>query len=156
MLTFSIGWGVFSVCVLFLYFNSNLANLSGICRFDCHFKRGVDYCFVRLRNSAQQTGYEPSNRLEIPFRDGYFDLIFLSAVLKHIRYEDRPKLFAEFRRVARYLYVVEKYSDIKRTETQQGFTFYYSDFRAKLGEVYTELSFSRVGDDFLALYELSD
>ena len=92
--------------------------------------------------------------LEIPFRNAYFDLIFLCSVLKHIRFEDRADLFAEFRRVARYLFVVEVDAESKRTEAQHGFAFYYSNFRAELGAVYTELHFSRAGTDFLALYEL--
>ena len=57
--------------------------------------------------------------------------------------------------VARYLYVVEVYSESKRTEEQHGFTFYYSDFRTELGAVHRELHFSRAGTDFLALYDLS-
>ena len=93
--------------------------------------------------------------LKIPFRDGYFDLIFLCAVLKHVRFEDRANLFAEFRRVARFLYVVEAHSESKRTEEKHGFTFYYSDFREELGATLTELHFSRAGTDFLALYDLS-
>lgn len=96
-----------------------------------------------------------SDGLEIPFRDGFFDLIFLSAVLKHIRYEDRAALFAEFSRVARYLYVVEVHSESQRTEEQHGFTFYYSDFRVELGALHRELHYSRAGSDFLALYDLS-
>ena len=92
--------------------------------------------------------------LEIPFRDGYFDLIFLCSVLKHIRFEDRTALFSEFRRVARHLYVVEVHSDSKRIEEQQGFSFYYSNFREELAAAFTELNFSRTGSDFQALYAL--
>ncbi|MCH7479621.1 MAG: class I SAM-dependent methyltransferase [SAR324 cluster bacterium] len=92
--------------------------------------------------------------VELPFRDGYFDLIFASAVLKHIRYGDRPTLYSEFRRTASYLYVVDTYSERQEVIETNGFKFYHSDFRADLGATFRERYFETIGEDFLALYEL--
>ena len=54
--------------------------------------------------------------LTVPFADEFFDLVFVSAVLKHIRHEDRPTLYKEFKRVAQYLMVFEENADKKETQ----------------------------------------
>ena len=96
----------------------------------------------------------PSEELEIPFEDDYFDVIFCSAVLKHIRHKDRKELYFEFARVARYLIVFEKNSENKRIEKDYGFTFYHSNFKKELAENFDQIDLVEVGDDIYGLYEV--
>lgn len=92
--------------------------------------------------------------LEIPFIDNYFDLIYTSAVLKHIRYEDRALLYSEFGRTADYLIVCEKNSESKKIEESHGFTFYHSNFKEELREYFDEIKVLDIGDDILGLYRV--
>jgi pseudaminic acid biosynthesis-associated methylase len=52
------------------------------------------------------------NAFDIPFKDGYFDLVFTSGVLIHISLADLPKAMDEMYRVTnRYLLVIEYYAE---------------------------------------------
>lgn len=92
--------------------------------------------------------------LEIPFIDKYFDFIYTSAVLKHIRYEDRAPLYSEFSRTADYLIVCEKNSDSDKVEEYKGFTFYHSNFKEELRNYFDEIKVLDIGDDILGLYRV--
>lgn len=96
-----------------------------------------------------------SNALTIPFPDNYFDLIFASAVLKHIRYEDRAIIYKEFKRTAKYLLVLETNSTEKKTEKMGNFTFYLSDFKNELDRNFTKIKHLYLGEDILGLYKLN-
>lgn len=61
--------------ILRLRLYSNFANLSGICRFYYHLKRGVGNCFVGLRDPSQKADDESSDRLEVPFRDLHVEVL---------------------------------------------------------------------------------
>jgi len=92
--------------------------------------------------------------LLLPYDDGHFDLIFASAVLKHIRHVDRPLIYDEFARVSDYLIVSEKNGSMPTIEEQHGFTFYLTDFISELKERFEELSLEMVGEHMLGLYRL--
>jgi ubiquinone/menaquinone biosynthesis C-methylase UbiE len=91
--------------------------------------------------------------LNIPFQDNYFDILFASAVLKHIRYEDREKVYGEFSRVSKYIIVWEKNSTEERIEEMSGFTFYHSNFKKELELFFKCHKVIEIGDDILGLYE---
>lgn len=90
--------------------------------------------------------------LEIPFVDKYFDLVYLSAVLKHIRFEDREGFYRELERVADFFIVCEVNSEGDSVEEYEGFKFYHSDFSRELVRYFDQLELLRVGGDILALY----
>ena len=118
---------------------------------------GVDINDRALREGRQlfpDLNLVRSFELEIPFRDGYFDLVFASSVLKHIRHADRDVLYAELRRVARLALVSEVNASTDHTEKMGRFTFYRSDFKAELGARFQCLETIDVADSFLALYRL--
>ena len=94
-----------------------------------------------------------STGLEIPFRDDYFDVIFASAVLKHIRYEDREKVYQEFSRVSKYIIVWGKNSEKKTVEEMGGFKFYHSNFKEELELFFHSNKIIEISDDILGLYE---
>ena len=117
---------------------------------------------VDLNTSAIQNGRKlfpefnlvRSFGLEIPFKDKYFDIVFVSAVLKHIRFEDREEMYRELARVADYIIVTELNSAENRTKEQHGFTFYHSDFISELDSKFTELYLEKFGEHFLSLYKV--
>ncbi|NRA44562.1 MAG: class I SAM-dependent methyltransferase [Oligoflexales bacterium] len=92
--------------------------------------------------------------LKIPFEDNYFDLIFTSAVIKHIRYEDRERIYNEFRRVSKFLFVIEVDSHKQETKTEQGWTFYLSDFRKEFEANFEPLDVRSECGDLWGLYKL--
>ena len=118
---------------------------------------GVDINEKSINKGAQaypEFILNQSEELEIPFEDDYFDLIFASAVLKHIRHKDRQELYFEFARVARYLLVFEKNSEQKRIEKAHGFTFYHSNFKKELAQHFDQIDLLEIGDDLYGLYEV--
>jgi SAM-dependent methyltransferase len=88
--------------------------------------------------------------LTVPFEDDHFDVVVASAVLKHIRPEDRPALYEEFRRVGRHLLAV--FEESTKVEAFGPFTFYRSDFVHELGEVFEPVQSIRTGGYVFALF----
>ncbi len=97
-----------------------------------------------------------SEGIEIPYEDDYFDVLFASAVLKHIRYQDRRELYFEFARVARYILVWEKNSEHKQVKKMQGFNFYHSNFKSELAKNFDQIDLVEIGDDIYGLYEVKE
>jgi ubiquinone/menaquinone biosynthesis C-methylase UbiE len=94
-----------------------------------------------------------SHGLTIDFDDDFFDVIFISAVLKHIRYEDRSALYAELKRVGKHFIIVEKNSEKPFEEKYEGFTFYNSNFVTELEEHFKPVDVFEMGGDCCGLYE---
>lgn len=94
-----------------------------------------------------------SEGLDIPFCDDYFDIVYASAVLKHIRHQDRDKIYQEFSRVARYIVVWEKNSAKKAIEESEGFKFYHSNFKEELKSFFRCHKLIEISSDILGLYE---
>ncbi|MFC1898841.1 class I SAM-dependent methyltransferase [Chloroflexota bacterium] len=128
-----------------------------------YFKgRSIELYGVDINNTAIQKGRElfpefnlvRSFGLEIPFKDKYFDVVFVSAVLKHIRHEDRPTIYQELARVADYIIVSELNARADVVEEISGFKFYHSDFIKQLPDFFNEIKLTIIGDYFLGLYEV--
>ncbi|SMF64498.1 class I SAM-dependent methyltransferase [Pseudobacteriovorax antillogorgiicola] len=88
-----------------------------------------------------------------PFTDKYFDVVFMSAVAKHIRYEDREGFYDEIKRVARYLIVIEVDAKEKKLEKFSDWTFYHSNFEEEFNRYFRLQSLSREGGDMLGVYQ---
>lgn len=88
--------------------------------------------------------------LDIPFADDHFDVVVASAVLKHIRPQDRPALYAEFGRVARYVLAVFEAS----TEVEEfgPFVFHRADFVGELSQVFAPVHLVRTGGYVFGLF----
>jgi len=128
-----------------------------------YFKgRSIELYGVDINNAAIQRGRKlfpefnliRSFGLEIPFKDKYFDVVFISAVLKHIRHEDRSAIYQELARVADYIIVNELNSEADKVEESSGFKFYHSDFINELQHYFDELELIIVGECFLGLYKV--
>ena len=128
-----------------------------------YFKgKSLELFGVDINNAAIQKGRKlfpefnliRSFGIEIPFIEKYFDVVFISAALKHIRYEDRPALYQEFSRVADYIIVSELNSDAEKIEEESGFKFYHSDFIKELPDHFNEVEVMRIGSYFLGLYKV--
>ena len=130
-----------------------------------YFKgRSLDLYGVDINNTAIQNGRKlfpefnlvRSFGIEIPFKDKYFDVVFVSAVLKHIRHADRSAVYKEFTRVADYIIVSELNSAADEVEESSGFKFYHSDFIKELKGIFDEVELTIIGDYFLGLYRVRD
>jgi 2-polyprenyl-3-methyl-5-hydroxy-6-metoxy-1,4-benzoquinol methylase len=117
---------------------------------------------VDINNRAIQSGRKlfpefnlvRSFGIEIPFKDKYFDVVFASAVLKHIRHADRATVYGEFSRVADYVIVSELNSAADEVEAESGFQFYHSDFIRELKDFFDEVELMTIGEYFLGLYRV--
>lgn len=92
--------------------------------------------------------------MKIPFEDNYFDLIFTSAVIKRIPYEDRNSLYDEFKRVSRFLFVIEVDYHTQEIKSEQGWNFYLSNFREEFGSRFQPLDVRSECGDLWGLYKL--
>ncbi|MFC1945307.1 class I SAM-dependent methyltransferase [Chloroflexota bacterium] len=128
-----------------------------------YFKgRSLDLYGVDINNSAIQNGRRlfpefnlvRSFGIEIPFKDKYFDVVFVSAVLKHIRHEDRSAVYQELARVADNIIVSELNAKADEVEESSGFKFYHSDFIKQLKSFFDEVQLKIIGDYFLGLYKV--
>lgn len=72
--------------------------------------------------------FEVGDGITIPYPDKHFDCVIAIATIKHVRYEDREKVYSEINRVADYALLIE--ADEKESNKQifQGWTFYNSVF----------------------------
>lgn len=119
---------------------------------------GIDINEDSIRKGRKQfpdfqlAGYDG---VTLPYPDDHFDLVFASAVLKHIRYEDRNSVYEELSRVARYLIVFEKTVEKNHTEEAHGFTFYHTNFPVELENFFTPERLTRHGDQLFALYRMN-
>ena len=128
-----------------------------------YFKgRSIESYGVDINNTAIQKGRKlfpefnlvRSFGIEIPFKDKYFDVVFVSAVLKHIRHGDRPAIYQELARVADYIIVSELNAKADEVEESSGFKFYHSDFIKELPNFFDEIELTIIGDYFLGLYKV--
>jgi pseudaminic acid biosynthesis-associated methylase len=69
------------------------------------------YALVRARGQLRSARLIEASALEIPFQDGYFDLIFTSGVLIHISPSDLSLAMSEIHRCTRnYIWGLEYYA----------------------------------------------
>ena len=93
--------------------------------------------------------------LKTPFRDKSFDLAFVSAVIKHIRYEDRERVYEEIKRVADQVFFIEADSKVKEEVTHQSWIFYHSNFKEELSQYFKPVKVVHEAGDILGLYSCS-
>jgi len=92
------------------------------------------------------------NGMDIPFEDKSFDLVFVSAVIKHVRYEDRYHVYRELKRVADNLLFIEVDSKIKEEVFHQSWTFYHSHFEEEFSHYFKPVEVIHEAGDILGLY----
>ena len=90
--------------------------------------------------------------LNFPFEDKSFDLIFASAVIKHIRYEDRERIYNEIKRVSDNVFFVEADSKTKEEVPHGSWTFYNSNFEKEFSDHFNPLEIVHEAGDLLGLY----
>ncbi|MFC1912861.1 class I SAM-dependent methyltransferase [Chloroflexota bacterium] len=125
-------------------------------------RKSLELYGVDINNQAIQNGRKlfpefnlvRSFGIEIPFKDRFFDVVFASAVLKHIRHADRTVVYGEFSRVADYVIVSELNSAADEVEEESGFQFYHSDFITELKDFFDEVELTIIGEYFLGLYRV--
>jgi len=70
------------------------------------------YALGLARASTSAVGFLSGTALDLPFKDGVFDLVFTCGVLIHIALADLPKAMAEIHRVSRrYVLAVEYFAE---------------------------------------------
>jgi len=93
-----------------------------------------------------------SSGVSVPFEDDFFDVVVVSAVLKHIRPEERPALYREFRRVARHVMAFHEETAAPSREVFGGFVFYRADFTRELGGVFERVHELRTAGHVYEVY----
>lgn len=70
------------------------------------------YALELARASSVKVGVLPDHTFDLPFKDGYFDLVFTAGVLIHIPLADLPIALAEIYRVSkRYILAIEYFAE---------------------------------------------
>jgi pseudaminic acid biosynthesis-associated methylase len=78
---------------------------------DLHGIEIQDYALQRARLRLQNVELKQASAFEIPYPDGFFDLVFTSGVLIHIHPNDLPKAVGQIYRCAsNYIWGLEYYS----------------------------------------------
>ena len=88
------------------------------------------------------------NIFDIPFKDGYFDLVFTSGVLIHIKLDDLPKAIDEMYRVSsKYLLVIEYFAEKETVIPYHGHNdmLWKRDFKKQFEQRYPTLKLIRSG-----------
>lgn len=97
--------------------------------------------------------FQSFNGVTIPFEDKYFDLVFVCAVIKHIRYEDRKKVYNELKRVAHNVFFIEIDAKTEQEVPHQAWTFYHSHFEEEFKKHFHPLKVIHEAGDLLSLYD---
>jgi len=92
----------------------------------------------------------------IPYPDKHFDLVFVSAVAKHIRYEDRENFYREIKRVADFAYLIEIDATKQEAIVQHGWTFYHSHFEREFEKYFEPVTVIHEAGDLLGLYRCGE
>ncbi len=79
------------------------------------------YALELARKSSVNAGVLYGHVFDIPFKDGYFDLVFTCGVLIHISLQDLLKALSEIYRVSkRYILAVEYFAEKETAVTYRG------------------------------------
>jgi ubiquinone/menaquinone biosynthesis C-methylase UbiE len=91
--------------------------------------------------------------LSIDYPDKYFDLIFVIATIKHVRYEDREAVYAEINRVADHVLFIEADEKEQHIQSMMGWSFYNSNFAKEFEDNFGKrVKIVREAGDILGLY----
>ena len=70
------------------------------------------YALELARQASSKSGALFGQASDLPFKDGYFDMVFTAGVLIHIPPADLPKVLAEIHRASgRYILAIEYFAD---------------------------------------------
>jgi pseudaminic acid biosynthesis-associated methylase len=98
-----------------------------------------DYAVELSKSRGKNINIIQASAADIPFRDGYFDLVFTSGVLIHINPDEIKKVLGEIRRSSRrYIWGCEYYAD----EYTEGGTYRGQSnmfWKANFAKLYTDL-----------------
>jgi pseudaminic acid biosynthesis-associated methylase len=125
----------------------NLVALSRIGDFQLIGLEPSKYAVLHGRLDNKQAILE-GNIFDIPFKDGYFDLVFTSGVLIHISLEDLPKAIDELYRVSgKYLLVIEYYAQEETVIPYHGHNdvLWKRNFKKHFEERYPQLKIVKSG-----------
>jgi hypothetical protein len=88
----------------------------------------------------------------VPYPDKHFDLVFVCAVVKHVRYEDRERFYRELARVADMVFLIEVDSTEQEEVAHQGWTFYHSSFEQEFARFLRPVEVVHEAGDLLGIY----
>ena len=104
------------------------------------------------RETFPDQGFKAFDGLRIPYNDKYFDLVFVCAVIKHVRYEDRDRIYGELNRVADKVFIIETDEKAREEVSYGTWTFYSSNFEEEFGKHFSPLKVIHEAGDLLGLY----
>ncbi len=126
----------------------NLVALSQIGDFQLIGVEPSKYAVLQGRSKSNAISILEGNAFDIPFKDGYFDLVFTSGVLIHISIADLPKAIDEMYRVTnRYILVIEYYAENETVIPYHGHNdlLWKRDFKLHFLERYPSLKVVKSG-----------
>ena len=130
------------------FFSSSLEGVEGY---------GIDINEEAIKHAQKRfptMTFEVGDGITIPFPDKHFDCVIAVATIKHVRYEDREKVYAELNRVASYALLVEADEKEQNEQVFHGWTFYNSNFEEEFKKNFDEpVKVLREGGDILGLYK---
>ncbi len=95
------------------------------------------YAVENAKKLTERINIIQGSALELPFRDGYFDLVFTSGVLIHMAPDDLPRVMQEIGRVSsRYIWGHEYYAEDVTEISYRGNQGYL--WKADYGQLYLE------------------
>ncbi len=96
--------------------------------------------------------FQSFNGIKTSFEDKSFDLVFISAVIKHVRYEDREIVYRELSRISDKVFFIEADSKIKEEVPHGSWTFYNSNFEEEFKRYFEPIDVLHEAGDILGLY----
>ena len=78
--------------------------------------------------------------------------MFVCAVIKHVRYEDRDRIYGELNRVADKVFIIEADEKTREEVSYGTWTFYNSNFEDEFGKHFSPIEVLREAGDLLGLY----
>jgi len=129
-------------------------------KFICESYKSVAGTGIDINSAAIETAQRTYPELEflcfdglnIPFGDKIFDLVFVSAVIKHIRYKDRSHVYKELGRVANKVFFIEVDAKAKEAVMHESWTFYHSYFDEEFRQYFQPIEVVHEAGDILGLY----
>jgi len=126
----------------------NLVALSELGEFQLVGLEPSKYAVLQGRLSSNVISILEGDVFDIPFRDGYFDLVFTSGVLIHVSLADLPKAIDEIYRVSsKYILVIEYFAENETLIPYRGHNnlLWKRDFKKHFMERYPNLKLLRSG-----------
>ncbi len=90
----------------------NLISISKLGRFNLVGVEPLSYAIEKGREMSNKIAILEGDAFNLPFKDGYFDLVFTAGVLIHIHSKDLGKAIDEMYRVSKkYILIIEYFAD---------------------------------------------